>query len=458
MPDSLAKNVYLDGIFEPLAFECDLNELTVIGRIPKELNGTFYRNGPNPQYVYSQNYHMYDGDGMIHAINFNHGKPDYQNRWIRTERFIAQNKAKKALFGGMRDFMDCDESVKNISRNTANTNIIWHHDTLLALNEGAQPVQLEPNDLTSAKICTFNQVLDRSMMAHPKTDPITKELIFYSYFGPDFRYFIADKNGRIKHQEMIRMPFLSLMHDFAITEHYTILPVFPLTWDFQRIMQRENAFKWEPNLNTHFAILPRYGKSEDLIWFEIPACLGMHSVNAQEKGHEIILEMVVMEDIPNDVVAFEDDSVTFVNYCTRWIFNLKTRQVRQERVDDMNVEFPRVDERFLGRPYQHAYMNGTVDKQLHTQFDAIVHFNLQTGGQQIHNFGKGSFPLEPVFVPRSLHAQEGDGFLLSYVYRQSGNTSDLVILDAQHVDEGPIAMIQLPHRIPYGFHGCWVNR
>ncbi len=458
MTNSFPKNVFLEGIFEPLSFECDLNNLKVIGEIPKALNGTFYRNGPNPQYVYSKNYHMWEGDGMIHALKFDQGQLSYQNRWVRTERFLAQSKAKKGLFGGMRDFMACDDSVKNSSRNTANTNVICHHGTLLALNEGAQPVQIEFNDLGAAKTYTFNQKFERSMMAHPKIDPVTGELLFYSYFGPDFSYFIADKNGLISHQEKITMPFSPLMHDFAITENYTIFPLFPLTWDFQRVMRRENIFKWEPHLNSRFAIMPRYGKNEDVLWFEIPACLAMHTINAFEQGDKIILDMVAMDDIPNQAIAFEDDSVTYANYLTRWVFDLKTGKASQERLDNMNVEFPRVDERFNGRQYRHAYKNGTVNKALDTQFDSIVHYDLKTGEKQIHNFGVGAFPLEPVFVPRSMNAPEGDGFLLSYVYRESSKTSDLVILDAQHLRDKPLAIIQLPHRVPYGFHGCWVNK
>ena len=38
------------------------------------------------------------------------------------------------------------------------------------------------------------------------------------------------------------------------------------------------------------------------------------------------------------------------------------------------------------------------------------------------------------------------------------NRSNLVILDALNVSNGPIAVAQLPHRVPYGFHGWFENR
>lgn len=465
MSNSLPKNVFLQGIWEPLVSEYDINDLIVVGEIPKELNGTFYRNGPNPQYVYSEHYHMFEGDGMIHAMTFHNGQVRYRNRWIRTEKFLAERKAGKSLFGGMRDFMARDESVANCSGNTANTNVIWHHHKLLALNEGDQPIHVDINDLTQCKTYTFNQRLDRSMMAHPKIDPVSGELIFYSYFGPDFSYFIANKKGEITHQEKIKMPFLCLMHDFAITENFSIFPLFPLTWDFQRLMKGEPIFKWEPKLNTRFAIMPRYGNDNDVIWFEDEATMGFHVVNAREEGDKIILDMVAMPDIPPDAIAFSDDTVSYTNYFTRWIFDLKNKRINKQLLDDMNVEFPRIDERFMGRDHRHSYMNGTVTKNPLNLFDAIVHYEAKnnneakTNKKQIHHFGEGSFCLEPIFIPRSSGSgsKEGDGFILSYVYREALNRSDLVILDALHIDTEPLAIVQLPHRVPFGFHGCWVD-
>lgn len=449
--------MFLQGIWEPLRFECDIHDPIIIGKIPKELNGTFYRNGPNPQYVYSENYHMFEGDGMIHAISFNQGEVHYQNRWIRTEKFLHERNAKKSLFGGMRDFGVRNEAVKHLSGSTANTNVIWHHERLLALNEGSLPYQIDRHDLTHCDVYTFNQTLDRTMMAHPKVDPVTGELVFYSYFGPDFKMFIADIKGKIHFQNTLTMPFKCMMHDFAITEHFTILPLFPLTWDFQRIMRKETVFKWEPYLNTRFAIVPRFGNENDVIWFEDSPAFGFHVVNAYEKGAQVILEMVVMDDIPKTTIAFGDDNAFYKNYLTRWTFDLKKKTIKKERLDENNVEFPRTDERFIGRTYRHAYMNATIDENLQHHFDAIVHFDMKTHTKQTHHFDKDSYPHEPIFVPRSKQSEEGDGFLLSYVYRERLNRSDLVILDARHVADEPLAIIQLPHRVPFGFHGCWAH-
>jgi carotenoid cleavage dioxygenase-like enzyme len=94
----------------------------------------------------------------------------------------------------------------------------------------------------------------------------------------------------------------------------------------------------------------------------------------------------------------------------------------------------------------------------HCFFDSIVHYDMNRNEKRVHYFGDDALAVEPIFVPRTKNANEGDGYLLSYVYRKSLNRSDLVILDAKHVDDSPVAIVQLPHRVPFGFHGCWVSK
>jgi carotenoid cleavage dioxygenase len=61
---------------------------------------------------------------------------------------------------------------------------------------------------------------------------------------------------------------------------------------------------------------------------------------------------------------------------------------------------------------------------------------------------------EFVFHPSSPDAEEDDGVLMGYIYDRSIGRSELAILDAQSLQD--IAAVQLPHRVPTGFHGNWV--
>ena len=77
-------NPFLQGNYAPWPMEGDAPELAIEGELPRELDGTFYRNGPNPAYEPLGRYHWFDGDGMIHAIRLRDGRASYRNRWVRS--------------------------------------------------------------------------------------------------------------------------------------------------------------------------------------------------------------------------------------------------------------------------------------------------------------------------------------------------------------------------------------
>jgi carotenoid cleavage dioxygenase len=64
---------------------------------------------------------------------------------------------------------------------------------------------------------------------------------------------------------------------------------------------------------------------------------------------------------------------------------------------------------------------------------------------------------EPVFVARDASAAEGCGWLLAVVWRAAENRSDLAVFNATDIEAGPVALVQLAHRVPDGFHGNWVG-
>jgi carotenoid cleavage dioxygenase len=63
---------------------------------------------------------------------------------------------------------------------------------------------------------------------------------------------------------------------------------------------------------------------------------------------------------------------------------------------------------------------------------------------------------EACFVPRNATAPEGEGYLIGVVNRFLEMRNDLVVLDAQRLNEGPIATVRMPTRLPAQVHGWWV--
>ncbi len=69
---------------------------------------------------------------------------------------------------------------------------------------------------------------------------------------------------------------------------------------------------------------------------------------------------------------------------------------------------------------------------------------------------KGDVADEPIFVPRSASAPEGDGYIIALIYRAATKTSELLILNARDIAGEPAAVLRMPRRVPAGFHGNFV--
>ena len=458
-------NKYLQGIFEPIDFEYDIDNLEVIGQIPPELNGALYKIGANPQFVYSSNYHLWDGDGMVHKLDFNNGTVNYSNRYIRTQKFIKEQEAEHAIYAGFRDKADKLQQIQaGLMPDTVNINVIHHANKLLALNEGNDIYQID-KDLATLNKFKFNDELT-GMTAHPRICPKTGDLIMYSYLSRDIisnnmiKYFVANNKGEIIHKENIQVPYKSLMHDFAIADDYVIFPVFPLTCNIGRLFTGGNIFEWEPQHGCYFGIMPRFGTSDDCIWIhQDEPGLAVHIVSAYKDGDLIIMDAIYSDNIPNNADGFTPDKEdVFPAYLTRWVFDIKNKKIiSKTKLDDVPCEFPKINERYTGEKYNHIYVASTLHSKWYGhEFNAITHYEIQKGTKQVHDFGKDALCLEPIFVPKSKISDEGNGFLLIFVYNKLLNKSELIILDANNVDKKPLAIVKVPHRVPFTFHGTFV--
>lgn len=450
---------FLRGNHAPWPMEGEIHDLVVEGEIPRALNGTLYRNGSNPQFAPRGRYHWFDGDGMIHAFTLSDGKAHYRNRWVRTERFKLEREAGEALFGGLNDMGATDPRFMGMMPNAANTNIITHAGKLLALWEAGPPHELDPRTLDTLGPYDFAGALVSPMTAHPKIDPETNELLFFGYspFPPYLRYYVASAEGKVVRSEDIDVPVPTMMHDFITTRDHVIFMVCPATFRMENL-RNGSPIRWEPELGTKIGVMPRNGGSADVVWFETDPCFVFHPMNAYTEAGRVIADVCRYPRVPlfdgeDNVEGLEQASAAVL---TRWTLDLAGGTVKEERLDDLPVEFPRLDPRYTGLRHRHGYLGGRVGTPVPAgPFNAIVHYDLQAETRYVRDLGPTSFTSEPVFVPRSPQASEGAGFLLAVVYRQEENRSDLVVLDAENMTGEPLATVKLPHRVPYGFHGNW---
>lgn len=458
-------NPFLSGNFAPVRSEDDFADLPVKGAIPKELRGTLYRTGPNPQFdPRDPNHHWFAGDGMVHAFAIENGKVSYKNRYVRTPKYLLEQEAGRSMFGAFGNPMTSDPSVIGKDSGVANTNIVPHAGKLLALEEGHQPFEVDAKSLAPKGYLDYAGRAGR-FTAHPKTDPETGELVFFGYsaegmpFSDQIVYGVVDKTGKVTWREQFKAPYSSMIHDFFVTRNYAMFPVLPITMSLERAMRGQSPVAWEPEAGAFVGVLKRNASPDTIRWFETDPCYVFHPMNMFEDGN--LIHVDVMEYARGPLFPNADGTPGELAGATlkRWTFDLAgaSNAIKKQSLDDMAGEFPRFDERLAGLPYRHGYFAGQSKSDPNVKFDTIAHIDLKTGRKIMHIFGAGDVTSEPVFVPRSADAPEGDGFILAVVYRGSENRSDLVMLDASDIAKGPIAVASLPRRVPFGFHGNWLG-
>ena len=143
----------------------------------------------------------------------------------------------------------------------------------------------------------------------------------------------------------------------------------------------------------------------------------------------------------------------------RWRIDLRTGTVTTDQIDDRVAEFPRIDERLLGHRHRFGYAAGGGPEQADYRlplFTAVHKYDLPRGTSEVREFGAGNGVGEPLFVPRTVDAAEDDGYVLVLAYDHERNASNFYVLDARNIAGEPVAVVRLPHRVPYGFHGNWV--
>lgn len=460
-------NMYLQNNFAPVRMECDANDLVIEGDMPKELHGVLYRNTANPQYApWSETHHWFLGDGMVHAFFIEGGKVSYKNRWVRTQKFDHERKLGESVVAtNFEDIMNQDPRAEGISMNVANTNVMVHGGKLLAMDEASPHFVMDPSTLDSVGPTTYGDVYDGPMTAHPKLDPETGELISFGPMagGPgscEVGYNVIDANGKMTVNDIITAPYAAMTHDFLASSTHVLMPVMPASIDFERIMEGGPFVAWEPDRGNHIGIFDRRDGPASTRWFTNEASYVFHTLNMYQEGSKIIADVMRFEKLPLfDAPGETTDPTSIDNNLFRWTFDLEgnSNTYKEEQLDDFMGEFPRLDERFTGKKHKYGFFAARRLEINDTEgpFDTILAKNFETGQNDEWTPGDGIYIQEPVFVPRSADAPQGDGWILTLTWDRRDNLSDLVVLNAQDVASGPIARAKLPTRVPYGFHGNW---
>ena len=459
MDGSQSVNPYLAGNYAPVADEADV-EMTVTGELPHGLAGALYRNGPNPQFAPRGDYHWFGGDGMIHGFFLENGSARYRNRYVRTNKWRVENAAGRSLFGTFGNPMTTDPSVLGQDSGVANTNILWHAGKLMALEEGHMPTELDPVSLETRGSM---EAYRGRVTAHPKIDPVTGEMTWFAYSSGEMplnstvSYGVTSATGEVLRRDDFEAPYSSMVHDFLVTDRHALFPILPLTGSLERAMRGAPPYAWEPDKGAFIGVMARDAGVDALRWFQTEACYVFHPMNAWEEGSKIFADVM---EYPRAPLFPDADGTRAANAparLVRWTIDLAgdSDTIKREPLDDLPGEFPRFDERRAGLSYRHGWFAANTGRPGDLYFDAIAHIDHKSGKRAVYELPSGDAVGEPVFVPRSADAVEGDGWVLAVAYRGADNRSDLLVFDAADIAAGPMAQAHAPRRVPFGFHGNW---
>ncbi len=439
----IVTNPFLSGNFAPVRDELDAGALPVTGRIPEGIEGRLVRIGPNPVTDPDPStYHWFTGTGMVHGLWIRDGQAvRYRNRFVRSDDVVE-------ALGGPET-----PGPRHGPGTIANTNVIAQAGKTFAIVEGGGlPIELTDGLATVAR-SDFDGTLPAAYSAHPKRDPISGELHAVSYYWEwnYIQYSVIGVDGRVRRTVNVPVPGGPMVHDMGLTESRVVLLDLPVVFDLELAMGGSSLpYQWTPSYGARVGLLPRDGDAEATVWCELEdPCFVFHPLNAYDDGEQVVMDVAVYAKTFAAGQLGDDETSPL----ERWVIDPRSGRVDRTVIDQRSQEFPRHDERRLGREHRYGYC---LLSEGSTDFGDLIKHDLQTGTSTVHVLGDGRHSQEPVFVPKHADAAEDEGWVMAYVHDEHRGAADVVIIDAQDFAAPPVATIHLPARVPYGFHGNWL--
>lgn len=464
---------YRTGAWRPSHVEHNAANLPIWGELPRDLDGVYLRNTENPRFESAMMYHPFDGDGMVHAMDFRDGRAAYRNRFVRTQGFLAESEAQAALSLGLLEGANLEARPglqAGGMKDASSTDVVVHNGVALTtFYLCGEAYQLDPVSLEQSGPARWGGTFPHAqgISAHARVDERAGELLFFNYGmqAPYMRYGVVDGTGRVVHEAPVPLPGPRFPHDLAFTENYVILNDLPLFWSPKHLANGIYKPRFFPELPSRFAVLPRRGGGQDVRWFEAPATYVLHFANAFEQGDEVVLDGFPQETPMTEAGVRGDPLTSFKRSLdihamgtrlSRWRFNLRTGTTRVEPLSAAVSEFPSIHNAYRGRAHRYTYcMLGEPGWFL---FNGILKHDHATGTEVRYAFPPGVFASETPFAPRSGARDEDDGYLVTYVTDMNQDASACWVFAAQDLAAGPIAKVGLPARISSGTHAYFAPR
>ncbi|XP_057477884.1 probable carotenoid cleavage dioxygenase 4, chloroplastic [Actinidia eriantha] len=460
----------------------------VHGALPPCLDGGAYiRNGPNPQFLPRGPYHLFDGDGMLHAVKISGGCATLCSRFVKTYKYTIEKQTGAPVipnvfsgFNGLtaaaaRGAITAARTLAGQFNPTqgiglANTSLALIGNNLYALGESDLPYAVkisDDGDLVTEGRCDFGGKLFVSMTAHPKTDPDTGELFAFRYgpIPPFLTFFRFDAAGnKMPDVPIFSMTTPSLLHDFAITKKYAVFADIQIGMNpMEMIVGNGSPVGTDPAKVPRLGVIPRYATDEsEMRWFDVPGFNIMHAINAWDEDGGDAVVMVAPNILSVEHTLERMDLIHSSIEKVR--IDLKMGMVSRHPVAARNLDFAVINQQYTGKKSRYVY--AAVGDPM-PKISGVVKLDMSLSESDRRDctvacrmFGPGCYGGEPFFVarePNDPETVEDDGYVVTYVHNENTGESRFLVMDARSPNLDIMAAVKLPRRVPYGFHGLFVR-
>ncbi|KAH6835825.1 hypothetical protein C2S53_006580 [Perilla frutescens var. hirtella] len=482
--------------------------------------GVYIRNGPNPLFgglkstksIFGKSSHTWiEGEGMLHALYFSkfangRCKISYKNRHVETDTFKLEKARNKPAFlpsiegdslAVLSAYLLNHLRFGFVNKYLSNTNVFEHSGKFYSISENHIPQEIDIFTLETRRNWDVDGSWNRPFTSHPKKAPDTGELVIMGIY-PEKPYFelgvISADGNKLLHKVDLRLNRCCLCHEIGITKRYNVIMDFPLTLDINRLISGGPLIKYNEEGYARIGIMPRYGEADSLKWFDVEPSCTFHIINCYEQDDEVVVLACRARDsiIPGPDFGLnkfewfskgfkkideESKGAPFHSRVYEWRLNMLTGDVAERNLTgtDYSMEFPMINDMYIGKKCKYGYSQVINPEASSTsgmgKYGGLAKLHLQErklklssdGKQrdefievQHHKFPELTFCSGAAFVAKRGGEDEDDGWIIAYVHNEDSDTSQVYIVDAKNLSDEPVAIIDLPSRVPYGFHGAFI--
>ena len=442
-----------------LPIESETNvRVEISTKLPDTLIGScLLRNGPNSQFqIGNEKDHLFDGDGMIHCIKFEKDSILYHNRWIRTYRFLTEKKHQMRLFSRI-GCLNVFEIILNFIKKwyftddfysflygegTANTNVIAHAGKIFALNEMDLPYELKfrNGSLETVGRHDFNRKLQHNVNAHPKIDNQSKDLIILGYDVLWRMCYISliNSEGILHKTYSIELEGPVIIHDLGITEDFFVLLHMPLTFSIRNVMLCKFPMEYQRGTRCKIGLVSK--RNGSVMWFNIPQDeIIFHMANCwQGNDAKVVIYAFCYAVETFDILRIENEEPVL----KKFVLDLDLSSVIVEVKSRFYGEFPVIEQEFVGVPCPYIYYSRVSNNTI----SGIIKHNTISSREDLLDFPDG--------VSGGECSIKGD-YIVCIGFIAETYLSVILVYDKHALKL--VNKINLPFRIPSGFHGGFIN-